>query len=524
MDQNRLVLLGSVAGGGDPAAVCAMLDQRIACAVPFNIGGPQPEAPYPLPEDAEASFNYAGFGSWESTRNLWCSARDGFLPWVIVAGIAPRKLIYAHEFSWDQARDPVWKRLQTVYRWYGRCDDLAFAHGYGALRGQPSEASHCTHIGRPHRQMIHPAFARWFSLPEGHRHEYTNRLEADNLACRTPDGPWPPGPVPLGEALDHACGAMGQDAGGQPGLFGGSLSPAPLPGDGQLAIERPVEQILPGLSLQRVALQVEEGITLPAVLFVPNTPDERHPVVVLLARCGKQRMVRARATEVAELLRHSVAVCALDVRGTGATAPDNALGRESRITALSATEMMFGRTLLEARLQDVLVTLAWLRRHPKLDATRIGLWGDSLAQPIQGDHPAEAPHGVDDRPQIAEPLGGLLALGAAAINQDIAAVYVRWGLVSYRSAFRGFCVHIPHEDLVVGAVPAGDIVSIVHRLQAPVRFHRLVDAQDRLVSATTVLAAYQPGDRRAMPNLSVATDDTDSPAAWFLRFFGRLPP
>ena len=29
-------------------------------------------------------FNYAGGGSWESTRNLRRSARDGFLPWVIV--------------------------------------------------------------------------------------------------------------------------------------------------------------------------------------------------------------------------------------------------------------------------------------------------------------------------------------------------------------------------------------------------------------------------------------------------------
>src|SRR5436305_15053406 len=99
IDSKRIILLGSVAGGGEPAAVTAALGERIACVVPFNIGGPQPETRYPLPEDAETSFKYAGGGSWESTRNLYRSAADGFLPWTIVGSIAPRHLIHAHEFS-----------------------------------------------------------------------------------------------------------------------------------------------------------------------------------------------------------------------------------------------------------------------------------------------------------------------------------------------------------------------------------------------------------------------------------------
>src|SRR5262249_45341489 len=90
--KDKIILLGAVAGGGDPAAVTAALDRRIAAVAPFNFGGPQPETTYPLPDDAEASFNYAGGGSWESTRNLWRSARDGFLPWLIVGSAAPRGL------------------------------------------------------------------------------------------------------------------------------------------------------------------------------------------------------------------------------------------------------------------------------------------------------------------------------------------------------------------------------------------------------------------------------------------------
>ncbi len=57
IDRTRICLLGSVAGGGDPAAVTAALDERITCVVPFNFGGPQPETRYPLPADAETSFN-----------------------------------------------------------------------------------------------------------------------------------------------------------------------------------------------------------------------------------------------------------------------------------------------------------------------------------------------------------------------------------------------------------------------------------------------------------------------------------
>ncbi len=60
IDPERIILLGAVAGGGDPAAVTAALDPRITAVVPFNFGGPQPETHYPLPDDAEDSFNYAG--------------------------------------------------------------------------------------------------------------------------------------------------------------------------------------------------------------------------------------------------------------------------------------------------------------------------------------------------------------------------------------------------------------------------------------------------------------------------------
>ncbi|MEO1994794.1 MAG: acetylxylan esterase, partial [Planctomycetaceae bacterium] len=70
VDPTRIMLLGAVAGGGDPAAVTAALDRSITAAVPFNFGGPQPETRFPLPADAEQTFNYLGGAYWEGTRNL----------------------------------------------------------------------------------------------------------------------------------------------------------------------------------------------------------------------------------------------------------------------------------------------------------------------------------------------------------------------------------------------------------------------------------------------------------------------
>jgi dienelactone hydrolase len=97
IDKHRVILLGSVAGGGDPAAVTAALDPRVQAVVPINFGGPQPD--YSLPDDLARDFYFFGVPSWESTRCLRLRTRDGFAQWVIVASVAPRRLLYAHEIE-----------------------------------------------------------------------------------------------------------------------------------------------------------------------------------------------------------------------------------------------------------------------------------------------------------------------------------------------------------------------------------------------------------------------------------------
>ena len=105
-------------------------------------------------------------------------------PWVIVGGIAPRHLIYAHEFSWDQEHDPVWKRLSRIYAdFYGQTDSLDYTTGFGVLQGRPPQASHCNNIGATHRERIHAALKRWFGIPGGPSDEYQKRLPEEDLIC-----------------------------------------------------------------------------------------------------------------------------------------------------------------------------------------------------------------------------------------------------------------------------------------------------------------------------------------------------
>ncbi|MBN9517292.1 hypothetical protein J0H58_02050 [bacterium] len=178
-DPRRIILLGAVAGGGDPAGVTAALDPRISCVVPFNFGGWQPESAVTANPDRE--FAWFGDGYWESTRGLRNGARDGFAHWVIVGSVAPRPVVYGHEFAWNPDTDPAWPRLQKVFGFYDAQDRLGFARGAGSVKGQPPESTHCTHIGAVHRKMVYPYLKAWFDMPVPV--EYSKRLTVEQLAC-----------------------------------------------------------------------------------------------------------------------------------------------------------------------------------------------------------------------------------------------------------------------------------------------------------------------------------------------------
>jgi dienelactone hydrolase len=483
IDPKRILLLGSVAGGGDPAAVAAAIDPRISAAVPFNFGGPQPESKYPLPEDAETSFNYAGGGSWESTRNLRLSARDGFLPWVIVGSLAPRRLGYGHEFVWDRDRDPVWKRLEKIYGFYDAGGGLAAAQGRGLLTGQPPEASHCNNIGPIHRKGIYPALQKWFEIPIPEKDSEDRRPAAD-LACLTSD-------LKMRPARDLAKDRIrkSQNLRESWAKILGDLEPA---GDLKVTAAEPIKA--GDIVVERLTLEPEPGIVVPTLLLLPPKAEGRRPVVVAVAQGGKQEFLKKRSAELAALLKGGAAVCLPDLRGTGETRPGDGRGHRSEITSIAATELMLGRTLLGLRLRDLRSVIRHLKTRDDLDPKRLALWGDSFAPSNPPDRRFEMPLEVDGQPGLAEPLGALIALFGALYDEDVRVVAARGGLSSFRALLDSSFCFVPFDALVPGALTVSDLEGVAAALAPrPVRLEGSVDGWNRLVPANAAegsLAAW----------------------------------
>lgn len=520
IDDRRIILLGAVAGGGDPAAVTAALDLRISAVAPFNFGGPQPETKYPLPDDAESWFNYAGGGSWESTRGLAFSARDGFLPWVIVGSVAPRGLIYSHEFAWDKERDPVWKRLQKIWGLYDARDRLGFAHGRGLLQGKAPEATHCNNIGPEHRKPMYPILQKWFDMPPPDR-EYQKRHPTEDLLCLK-DGV-------KSLPLHRLAGQIGAER-----LAAGRRERAKLsPDKNRASIRNAWADILGGagphswkqteratevsdVTCLRTVLTSDGDIAVPVTLLLPaRTGKTRVPVVVAVAQAGKQAFFQHRAAGVAKLLEQGVAVCLPDVRGTGETKPAaDGRGRTSTGTSLSATALLTGQPLLGGRLRDLRAVLAYLRERPEIDPQRIALWGDSFAPVNPPERNLQVPWDAPKLPDQSEPLGGLLALLGALYEDDVRAVYIRGGLVSYQSVLESPFLYLPHDAIVPGALKAGDLPDVARALGSrPLRLEHLVDGVNRRVSTEAMRDAYGASDAVLLHAQPSPADDV---AAWLV--------
>lgn len=486
-DKDRVILMGAVAGGGDPAAVTAALDSRFTCVVPFNFGGPQPENRYPLPEDAETSFNYAGSGSWESTRNLRDSAAKGFLPWVIVASVAPRKVTHAHEFSWDRERDPVWKRYQKVFGFYGAIDNLSFTTGKGVIHNNDPNGTHCTNIGAVHRKGIYAALKKWYDIPPPEK-EPNERRTADELRCWTPEAIAELKP----KALHEVLGKMAET---QPRTEQAKLQSAFLKAFGfpkssykvKLHVDDPVAKI--PLSCDA---QVEQIIFRSQVCrcwtLAPQKVDSS-PAVLCFSQEGSHRFIRERAAAIAHLINAGVAVVIAEWHGSGISRPDTGHGRTSYSSSLMASSLMTDDVLPGMRLEfarHVMYEKLW---DLDVDLDRIALWGESFVDPVKDGAvgmPLDLP-----QPPVCEPFAAACASTLAA--PKVKAVIARGSLVSYRSVLDSPFIHVPHDALPINVFRAGDLPDVWSALAPkPLRLEGLVDGTNRRVTGEKLEKALKP--------------------------------
>lgn len=464
IDPQKIAVLGSVAGGGDPAAVAAAMDDRIKAAVVFNFGGPQPETRYPLPDDAETTFNYVGGGSWETTRNLALSAKLGALPLVIVGSIAPRRLVYSHEFAWDQKRDPVWRRLLEAWTEAKVPGHLKATFGTGQLSGRPPEASHCNNIGPVHRKGIHAAFKEWWGIEVVEPTE-RKRQTASELWCLGPKETL----TPAREAARRLVKDGPADRSALRAAWATALGGTELPKAEPLAWTKNGPALVSG----------------PITLLLPEGKG-RFPLTVLFGQGGAKELLTKRAVEVAALVAKGEAVAVVDLGGTADLSPSDR-GRASGATSVAASALMIGRPLLGERLRALRLALAGLRDRTEIDPAKIRLWGESTRR--ANAEPPVVPLDLEQPPH-AEPLGAHVALLAALFEEGIVEVRTRGGLVTWLSLLDSPAVYYPYDNVVPGAAIAGDWPSVCAAVGIPVRLESLVDGRNRAVPLDVAKKAY----------------------------------
>lgn len=528
IDTDRIIILGSVAGGGDPCAVTAALDKRIDGAVPFNFGGAQPETRFPLPKNAEESFNYLGGSYWDSVRGLRRGGADGFFHWLIVGSIAPRSLIYSHEFAWDKERDPVWKRFQVIWGdFYGARDKLGSAAGKGSVKGRPPESTHCTNIGKYHRQFIHPLFKKWYQIDVKPEDEYSKRVENRQLTCWNAETRQKVKPIGFQQqvstlgATRAALARKELDALKPEARLRklrkdwrellGPIDPTQKP----KVVQAKSEVNDAGVLVERIVLETEPGIVVPVLLLRMNKVKRGPmPAVIAVAQTGKEALIKNRADEIQKLLREGTVVVLPDVRGTGETKAGTSRGRTSGDGGRSVRMLLFDETVLGQRLRDLRSVIDYVQSRDDVNAKKLALWGDSFANVNTEKTNFKVPRGVSGRPHQSEPLGGLLALLGALYEKDVQAIYVHGGLSSFESVLNHYQVLIPHDVVVPNVLTKGDLADVARALAPrPIRFDGLVDGMNRRLSANTIKTAYDPEGKIETQTF---TDGEGNVAGWLL--------
>jgi hypothetical protein len=500
IDPKRLGIMGGVAGGGDISALAAALDERFTVSIPFNFNTAEP---------------FGGY--WDPTRTYVGAHAGGYSAWTTDALFAPRCQIMAQEFSWGKECQDRYARFQKLYSLLGVEQNLAFVHG--------GEQTHATHFNVMHRIPVYKILNKWWgtALPETDAGEYKKKSDEGSLECFTPpEGrKWLSGVRAAGRLAEPQAIALAQStkllaaAREQRQKSGRALrddlsklikDTTPLtPGDGLQSTPRDPWH---GFNVEALWLPAEPNAKLGLAMWLISPKDTaRRPLVLGVAQGGKARFLADRSAEIEKLLNSGVAVALLDVRGCGETSPGDSRYPEGPSITLATVSWMQDESLPARQLKDVLTALRYLAGRKDVDAERIGLWGDGLT-------PANGKAGeavlfdetgfrqVSPTPKnLAEPLGGFLAMSAALYPIDangkavrVRAVLARGALVSYASVLERRYFYIPQDAIVPGILNVADMSDIAAELRKDkiaLLAEDLRDGNNRAITAERVEQEWQ---------------------------------
>ncbi len=236
-----------------------------------------------------------------------------------------------------------------------------------------------------------------------------------------------------------------------------------------------------GYRIEKLVYESEPGITIPALLFVPDGGSARKPAMIYVHGRGKSAAA-AVGGELEQFVKAGLIVLAIDVRGLGETQSRNAEGSddfpvyfgdfESAMTALH-----LGRPLVGMRMTDVLRGVDLLAARADVERTKIyGFGKDAGAIPLL--HAAA----LDER------IGKLAVEGMLASYQTIIQQRIHWQI--FEQVIPGVLRSYDLPDVVAALAPRQ--VWIVNGVNALGQQMKLTELKKQYASAS----ALQVAERR----------------------------
>jgi len=157
-----------------------------------------------------------------------------------------------------------------------------------------------------------------------------------------------------------------------------------------------------GHQVERLAIQTEPGIEVPALWFRSANAAGAAPTVVVLDADGKSHL--SKRPEVLAALDRGAHVVALDARATGEVAPPN----DWVLNQCASDAVILGRPLLAQQAWDVVAAMEYLAAQPDVEADRIALCGRGNVGLI-----ATLAGALSDRPRAVVSAGSIASFSEA---------------------------------------------------------------------------------------------------------------
>jgi len=408
VDPARLAVAGN-SGGGTQAAYLAVVEPRLAVVVSSCYMTSWKQLWFdPGPQDAEQDL--PGF------------LADGLDFADLALAFAPRPfqiLSATRDFFPIAGARSAYEETRRVYERLGHADRASFfeyddPHGWS----------------KPRREATYRWLERWLHgrEDEGAEPAVDTELESDLYATPTGQVSTSYEGTATVQSLNRAAaeeafpkrGAAGLDAEGLRRLVRSRLrmaetrDPPTVRSFGELGRD--------GYRIERIALQTEPGITVPALVFVPAGGPARKPAVLYVHGAGKGADA-APGGDAEALVRCGHVVLAADPRGMGESRPTSSAGGYDPQWQMLQRALLVDRTLVGMQVEDLLGAYRVLESREDVDPGRIAVLGKGH--------------------------GGLLTLVLAALQPSVEKAAVEGTVLSYLEIARARY----HEDLTAAFVP-----------------------------------------------------------------------